>query len=157
MIRVNRLKWNNQIMTITADKKEGHPLSNLYMVYTLLFLLFGGIIFAALLVRHNSFVMSGDCFNQTYPTLVFLSHWYRRILPNLFRGQTDLYSMRIGFGDDVIGALNWFGCMDIFTFLCVLFPERLMSYAFTLITLLRFYLGGMAFLFYTREIGRAHV
>jgi uncharacterized membrane protein YfhO len=153
MIRVNRLKWNNQIMTITADKKEGHPLSNLYMVYTLLFLLFGGIIFAALLVRHNSFVMSGDCFNQTYPTLVFLSHWYRRILPNLFRGQTDLYSMRIGFGDDVIGALNWFGCMDIFTFLCVLFPERLMSYAFTLITLLRFYLGGMAFLFYTREKG----
>lgn len=145
------MSWDNQMKTTERGRK--FHIRNLYAIYSLLFLTFGVIIFTALLIRHNSFVMNGDCFNQAYPTLAFLSRWYRKILPDLLRGQTDLYSMTIGFGDDVIGALNCLGCMDIFTMICVLFPEQLMSYAYTLITLLRFYLGSIVFLFYAGKKG----
>ena len=131
-------------------KKMREMKENPYKLYTVLFLLFGCIIFAALLIRHNSFVATGDCFNQYYPILTYLASYYRELLPNLLHGKLIMYSTTIGFGDDICGALNWFGFGDVFTILAAFVPVRFMSYAFTFITLLRFYLAGMAFILYGR-------
>ena len=103
---------------MTNKLKRDNP----YKLYTLLFLVFGGIIFAVLLNRHNSFVANGDCFNQYYPILTYLASYYRDFLPNLLHGKLIMYSSTIGFGDDICGALNWFGFGDVFTILAALVP-----------------------------------
>lgn len=122
--------------------------SNIFYIYTYMFFAFGIVIFSSLLVRHNSFVAEGDCFNEYYPILSYLSSYYRNFIPNLVQGHVKLYDTAIGFGDDIIGTLNWFGFGDAFTIIAAFFPQKYISYAFTFITILRMYLSGFTFIVY---------
>lgn len=129
-------------------KLYGEIKKNIYMEYTVLFIAFGIVIFSAVLARHNSFVAAGDCFNQYYPVLGYLAKYYREFIPNLLHGHIAMYDTSIGFGDDIIGVLSYYGFEDIFTIPAAFFPEAYISYAYTLIMVLKIYLSGITFLVY---------
>lgn len=131
-------------------KLYGEIKKNIYLEYTVLFIVFGIIIFAAVLARHNSLVAMGDCFNQYYPVLGYLAKYYREFIPNLLHGHIAMYDTSIGFGDDIIGVLSYYGFGDVFTIPAALFPEAYISYAYTLIMVLKIYLSGITFLVYAR-------
>ena len=94
--------------------------------------------------------MEGDCFAQYYPALTYISSYCREFITNLLHGKIVMYDSAIGFGDDIIGALSYYGFGDIFLLTSSFFPKEYMSYAYSLIVVLRMYLSGISFLFYGR-------
>ena len=107
--------------------------------------------FSPLLIRHNSFVMVGDCYSGYYSVLAYISFYIRQFIPNLLHGKIIMYETAIGFGDDIIGTLNWSGLGDIFLFPVALFPKEYTSYAFSLVVVLKLFFSGLTFLFYGRS------
>lgn len=122
--------------------------NSIYREYTFFFLLLGVVIYLAVIARHGSLVANGDCFNQFYPVLSYLSKYYRYFFLHILDGVPKLYDTNIGFGDSIIGALSYYGFGDAFTMIATLFPVKYMSYAYTLITVVRLFLSGISFIFY---------
>lgn len=121
---------------------------NIYFIYSFLFIVAGIVIFFPLLVRHSGFVGIGDNFNQDYPTLVYMSGYYRKFIMSLFNGDITTYSTSLGFGDNVIGVLCDYGLGDVFMLISIFFPAKYLSYGYSLITVARLYLSGITFVFY---------
>lgn len=125
--------------------------TNIYVQYTVLFSITAFFTFGILLLRHSSFVVIGDSFNQFYPVLTYLSRYYRDLPGDLLSGSVKMFDSTLGFGDDVIGALSYYGLGDIFLLPAVLCPARYMSYAYTLIAALRIYAAGITFIIYAKS------
>ena len=123
---------------------------NGYILFSYFFIIFSIIVFSFVWIRGDGLIAVGDAFNQNYPILKYLSRYYQQLIPNLLQGKFSMYDTSIGFGDDVIGSLSWFGLGDIFLLPAVLFSQKDMTYAYTFTILLRFYLSGIAFIFYSQ-------
>ncbi len=119
--------------------------------YSLLWSVIAVIVFYPFIRNGISFVARGDCFNEYYPILVYLGKYYREFIPNLLQNHLKMYEYTLGFGDDIIGALSWFGLGDIFTIFAAFGDEQHISYVFTFITLLRIYLSGLTFLWFIKR------
>jgi uncharacterized membrane protein YfhO len=74
--------------------------------------------------------------------------YYRHVVQQIIRGIPILYGANIGFGDSIIGALSCYGFGDVFTLIATLFPVKYMSYAYTLIMIVRLFLSGITFIFF---------
>ncbi len=130
---------------------------NVYLTYTILFAILGVLIFWYVLFLHGSLIFIGDEFNENYPILAYLGDFYRNLIPNILRGDPQIYDVALGYGDNVIGTLNFYGLGDVFTLIAALFPKQYTSWAFTLITVLRFYVAGLAFIWYGQYKGYSRV
>ena len=137
---------NEMINNISGKLKK----KNGYILFSYFFIIFSIIVFSFVWIRGDGLIAVGDAFNQNYPILKYLSRYYQQLIPNLLQGKFSMYDTSIGFGDDVIGSLSWFGLGDIFLLPAVLFSQKDMTYAYTFTILLRFYLSGIAFIFYSQ-------
>ena len=135
------------IMKTLLDKFEK---KNIFIKYSILFFICGGIIFSPQIILHRSFVSFNDNFNQFYPVLCKLAKIYRNLIPDILHGHFSTYDTTLGFGDDIIGVLGFYGLGDIFTLPSVFFPEKYMSYCFSLMVVVRLYLCGLNFIIYAR-------
>lgn len=123
---------------------------NKYYLYTLLFFFAALFIFSSNIVRGKGFVSNGDPFNQNYPILTYLADYYRKCIGCILSGNSiPMYSSSIGLGDDIIGCLSWFGLGDVFLLPVIFCPEKYIGVAYICVTLLRFYLSGIAFLVFS--------
>ncbi len=117
--------------------------------YSLLFIAVALVVFFPLILQRKSFVTFGDNYNQFLPTLIYLKQYYS----TLFSGNGYAFDPVIGFGEDVIGALSYYGFGDILLFPIFLVSESQIIYAYTIIVILKMWLSGITFIIYCRHKG----
>lgn len=127
------------------------------LIYTMAFILAAGLVFYCIPVNQKSLIHSSDGFNIYYPSYVYIGRYIRDLIPNLLQYHTiEMFDFSIGYGDDILATLNWFGLGNAFYLLAALAPVKYASIMYTFGTILQIYLAGMAFLCYTgSEIGDA--
>ena len=118
--------------------------------YSLMFLLLAAALLVCFVPFGRTMVSSVDGFQQHYTVLAYL----RRVVRDLLAGNGfKMVDLQIGQGMDVIGTFSYYGLLDPLNLVAVLFPENAMELAYTLIILLRFYLIGLFFCLYLKQIG----
>ncbi|WP_177173967.1 YfhO family protein [Butyrivibrio sp. TB] len=118
----------------------------MYLKYSVVFIIVALVVFSPCILRRSSLVAAGDCYNQFFPSLNYLSHYYRSLLG----GNASLYDTSIGFGDDVIGTLSYYGLGDIFLIPSMFFSNYQMAYVYSFIVLLKMWFAGAFFIAYCR-------
>ena len=115
-----------------------------YIRFTLLFLIFAFLVFSSFIFTGRTFVKgTEDGLRQHLVALTYYSSFLRTLLS----GSVIQWDFNIGEGGDVFQTLSYYVIGDPFTLLSVLFPVKYMYVCYTLISLLKLYLAGMAFIF----------
>lgn len=122
-------------------------LKNRYIKYTIYFVFCISLIFSIFVLRKVSFIGDGDSYNQTYPVFVYIGDYIRSIL----QGEYKTFDFRIGYGEDVISVLNYYGFGDVFSILAALCPVECSEIAYNIVMILKLYFCGIAFLVYARR------
>lgn len=120
-----------------------------YFAYTLIFIILFVIIFCSFFLKGNSLVHMADGFNQYYPAYIYICRYIRETFISLISGQgIPSFDFSIGFGDDVIGTLNYYGLGELLYLPMAFFPVKYAAYSFSFLTALKLYLSGITFSIY---------
>lgn len=121
--------------------------------YTLLFVIASGIVFYFIPVTRTSLINSADGFNQYYPAYVYIGRYLRELIPTLLQEHTiPMFDFALGYGDDILTTLNYYGYGNVFYLLSALAPAKYAAVLYTIETLLQIYLAGLAWLYVTRRM-----
>lgn len=108
-----------------------------------------GALFGMFALRGSSIVFRDDDFAQHYPFLIAIGRWWRAFFADPLRA--PLFDFSLGFGEDFIGGLNYYGLGDPLTVLAALFAPERTYVCYRLLAALRIELAGLAFLAFCRE------
>ena len=108
-----------------------------------------GALFGMFALRGSSMLFRDDDFAQHYPFLIAIGRWWRAFFADPLRA--PLFDFSLGFGEDFIGGLNYYGLGDPLTVLAALFPPERTYVCYRLLAALRIELAGLAFLAFCRE------
>lgn len=112
---------------------------NIYVLYTLIFLILSIIVFISFIISGKSFIWKTDGFKQHLVILQNLTE----ILKNF-----GTQSWNIGLGLDVIGQLSYYIIGDPFAYISLLFPDKYINIAYQFLIILRIYCVGLSFIIY---------
>lgn len=136
-----KLKWK-----VTVDKK--------ILIYSLLF---GIIIFLGyfpIWKEKLSIIWNVDGIGQYYPAFLYIGQYLQRTVAGILQGNfiLPLYDLSIGMGEDIIGALNYYGFGDPINLLSIFVnaDNGVFWYSFTFF--LRLWLAGLSFQAYCDEM-----
>ena len=106
------------------------------------------------MIQGKTFVWNVDGISQHIPALTFFRNWLLEILGSIFRGNPDIpmWSYSLGEGSDIIDTLHYYCIGDPLCLLVLLFPAKAMGACYTVLSVIRMYLAGIAFIFFAREI-----
>lgn len=140
-------------MIMNTKPKDGMQykkrwIENVYVIYSILFILIWGVFILFFALRGVSFIHRDDSFNQFFPAFVYVGKYIRDLIGT---GRAMQFDFRLGLGDDVIGALNYYGFGDIFSLFSVLIDMKYAEWMFEFIMSLKFYLCGVSFLVYSHK------
>lgn len=125
-----------------------------YRAFSLLFLPFALLVLLALPLAGRELIWNIDGLGQYYPFFVREGAWIREIVGGLFSGQglnVPLWEWNSGYGVDTLTSFDVY--FDPLNLVSGITPPKLSEWAFQLLIVLRFYLSGMAFIFYCRTRG----
>ena len=108
-----------------------------------------GALFGMFALRGSSILFRDDDFAQHYPFLIAIGRWWRAFFADPLHA--PLFDFSLGFGEDFIGGLNYYGLGDPLTVLAALFPPERTYVCYRLLAALRIELAGLAFLAFCRE------
>lgn len=139
-------------MQDTAGKRRG-PLLAL-AAYTL------GFAAAALahagpyIQQGKYFIYGADAYTQHFPAFCYALDYWKEAMSGLLHGQLmpRLYDFSFGLGGDVLGTLHYYGLANPFYLLALGVKTEQLPLAFSLITVLQLYLGGMGFYAFCRKL-----
>lgn len=137
-----RRKKLSAIFTIGENRKK------FYLAYTAAVLLLSLCITLIFYGSGKSYVWSSDGLRQHYSSLAYYGNYLRSILKNLFVEHTfeiPMWDLHIGYGSDILTALNYYVMGDPVNLLSVFVPERYTEYLYGFLVFLRIYLAGIAF------------
>lgn len=119
-----------------------------YIKFTFLFLVFAFLVYCTYIFTGRTFVKGTE--DGLRQHLVALTY-YGNFLRTLLSGSVIQWDFNIGEGSDVFQTLSYYVIGDPFTLLAVLFPAKHMYVCYTLISLLKLYCAGLAFIFMCRR------
>ena len=119
-----------------------------YIAFTFLFLVFAFLVYCSYIFTGRTFVKGTE--DGLRQHLVALTY-YGNFLRTLLSGSVIQWDFNIGEGNDVFQTLSYYVIGDPFTLLAVLFPAKYMYVCYTLISLLKLYCAGLAFIFMCRR------
>ena len=119
-----------------------------YARYTLLFIILFLLVFCSYIFTGRTFVKGTE--DGLRQHLVALT-WYGNFLRTLLTGTVIQWDFNIGEGSDIFQTLSYYVIGDPFTLLSVLFPAKFMYVCYTLISVLKMYCAGLAFMFLCRH------
>ena len=129
-----------------------------YVLFTLLFCITAAVILFPFYSRGVSLVWMGDGNDEYYPALAYIGHYWREFAANLLGGGTvRQYDFAIGLGGDAAGTLFYYGFGSPLTLTAALVRAENTAYLYSFLTVLRWYLGGVAFLWYAARRGMGEV
>ena len=106
-------------------------------------------LFGMFALRGSSILFRDDDFAQHYPFLIAIGRWWRAFFADPLHA--PLFDFSLGFGEDFIGGLNYYGLGDPLTMLAALFAPERTYVCYRLLAALRIELAGLAFLAFCRE------
>ncbi len=129
-------------------------------VYTLVFALAAALVFFPFWSEGRTFIyyfagQERDGYTQHYTAFVYIGRYLRELVGGLFRGQLALkhFDFTLGYGEDVIQSLGYYGFGDPLMLLSALVPQRLAEAFYQVYILLELWLSGLAFGVFGREKG----
>lgn len=129
-------------------------------VYTAVFLAVAALVFRPFWSQGRTFIyyyagQERDGFTQHYTAFVYIGRYVREFLSGLLRGQFELkhFDFALGYGEDVIQSLGYYGFGDPLMLLSALVPQRLASGFYQVYILLELWLSGLSFDVFGREKG----
>lgn len=129
-------------------------------VYTVAFLTVAALVFYPFWSQGRTFIyyyagQERDGFTQHYTAFVYIGRYIREFLAGLFQGQFELkhFDFTLGYGEDVIQSLGYYGFGDPLMLLSALVPQRLVSGFYQVYILLELWLAGLSFGVFGREKG----
>ncbi len=132
----------------------------LLAVYTAVFLAVAALVFQPFWSQGRTFIyyyagQERDGFTQHYTAFVYIGRYIREFLSGLLRGQLELkhFDFTLGYGEDVIQSLGYYGFGDPLMLLSALVPQRLASGFYQVYILLELWLSGLSFGVFGREKG----
>ncbi len=125
------------------------------LIYTLLFLFIAAIGYGPMLANGHSLIWRIDGIGQYYPAFLYIGKYIRTFLSGLLHGQIvlPLYDLSIGFGEDIIGTLNYYGFGDPLNILAVFATASNGAYIFTGLFFLRGWIAGAVLYRFFKELG----
>ena len=131
-------------------------------VYTVVFALAAALVFFPFWSQGRTFIyyfagQERDGFTQHYTAFVYIGRYLRELVGGLFRGEFALkrFDFTLGYGEDVIQSLGFYGFGDPLMLLSALVPQRLAGTFYQGYILLELWLSGIAFGVFGREKGYA--
>lgn len=119
-----------------------------YLLYTLVFAVLFSLCFGLyLLVYKKAYFRSYDGFDQHYISFMYLGHWGRSIVRNLFQNHTfsiPLWNQAIGYGADIptsLAAYLW----DPFNWISFFIPAKYAEIGYAVMIIMKFYACGIAY------------
>ena len=129
-------------------------------VYTLVFLAAAGLVFWPFLSQGRTFIyyyagQERDGFTQHYTAFVYIGRYLREAVAGLVQGRFELkhFDFALGYGEDVIQCLGYYGFGDPLMLLSALVPARWASGFYQVYVLLELWLAGVSFAVLGRERG----
>ena len=129
-------------------------------LYTVVFLAVAVLAFWPFQSQGRTFIyyfagQERDGFTQHYTAFVYIGRYIREFVCGLFRGQFALkhFDFTLGYGEDVIQSLGYYGFGDPLMLLSALVPQRLVSSFYHVYILLELWLAGLSFAWFGREKG----
>ncbi|MCQ2437412.1 MAG: YfhO family protein [Clostridia bacterium] len=118
--------------------------------YSLLFLPAFALCYGLLFRLGRLPIWNVDGAMQHFPFAAYLGQWIRESICGVFRGEgIRLFDFSLGFGEDLIVSLNYYGLGDPVSLVMALFPISNAEFAFTLAMVIRIWLAGAATLLLT--------
>ncbi len=108
-----------------------------------MFLIFSFLVYWSFIFSGRTFINGGDGFRQHFIALTY----YGQYLRTLFSGTVPQWDFNIGEGSDILQTFNYYVIGDPFTLLSVFFPAKYMYICYNLISILKIYCAGCAFIF----------
>lgn len=100
------------------------------------------------------FIYGADAYTQHFPAFCYSVSYWKQYLSNLLQGNLmpPLYSFSLGLGGDILSTLHYYGLANPFYLLALPVAEAQLPLAFSLITVLQLYLGGVGFYTFCRKL-----
>lgn len=149
LLQLNKNKMDRFLLNETKAKFR-----NILCIYSFAWIILSGIIFSAFYLSGKSFIWKEDGMHTYIPSLAYSAHYIRTFVNELFHGNINvlLYDFNYGMGMDTYNLI-----LDMFVsplkLIAVFFPMSKVETAYTIITLLRYYLCGVTFLCFCRHMG----
>lgn len=118
------------------------------LMYTIVWGIITAILIIPMKLLGKTFISVGDGYNQFYPACVYIKEYLQRVINGIFSGNfiIQTYDLSIGYGEDIIAALNHYGFGDIFMLFTVFFPKESMIYCYEFLIFVKIYISGLVFL-----------
>lgn len=127
-------------------KKDRLTRFEIIFIYSILFLLVCAIVFMPFLLFKRTLIWNSDGYLQWYAILAKI----KNVVSDFFQGKGfSFWSWDTGLGADLIGDYAFVLC-DPFSYLAVLFEDKYLDVAYSVIVVLKMYLGGLVILGFTR-------
>lgn len=130
---------------------------NVYAIYTCMFAIVASLVFGGFLVMGKSFLWYADGAYEHYTYLIYMGEFLRGLVDKICNGNFLLllnnWDFSIAQGGDAITSLHYFALGDPLSLLAFFFNKENMHVLYTLLVVIRFWLVGGAFVFYSRRMG----
>lgn len=146
---------NEQLRPAQVDTRR--PFRRLVWQYTLCFAILTALCFHWFYLTERTIIWKFDGNGQHFPALRWYVATLRGAIRGLFAGEglrIPQWSFALGEGNDVLTSLHYYVLGDPLNLLALLCPMRYLYAAYGLLTHLRVYLAGLAFLWLLRETGK---
>ncbi len=124
--------------------------------YTLLFAITAALTYVYFIINSKSFVWHVDGYDQHMVALTYYGQWLRQIFRSIFIDHTfniPMWNFTIGYGGDVLTTFNYYVIGDPLNLLSAFVPTKYTEFLYAFLILVRMYLAGFFFMYYTRERG----
>ncbi len=148
---------NKYVKMCRGGVKRRELLSQLILLYTLLFIGMSLMVFSWYFFAKRTFIWQSDGWSQHYKALFYYAKYLRSIIKTLFverRLSVPSWDFSLGEGNDILQTLHYYVIGDPFTVMSVLIPVRFMYLYYNAIVLLRLYISGIAFICLCLQTGR---
>ena len=119
------------------------------ILYTIIFAILFGVAYIPFFLSGRTFVTKVDGIDQYYMGFYYFGEYLR----HLFTGHAaPLYDLSIGMGEDILGALNYYGFADPVYLVSAFADGQMAPFIYSFSFFVRIYLAGISFLAYCRQM-----
>jgi len=137
--------WLDIICQYILDK-------NAYVTYTILFSIIFAIGFRPVWADNRILMWGNDAVHVYYPILNYSSQFFREIIQNLISGDFRIafFDFRVGLGGDAFTTQINPSTLNLIDILSVFVPPRHIATFYSVTMIVKFYLSGIAFLYFSK-------